>query len=220
MRSFGSTAVVVLLLSFTTAFAESDDQDSEPYVINNESVPFMYETQTNDKTPHSVFAYAISEEFRNAKEEFTRYDLIQELQPVFKENLSKARKAKTVEVSLNGWLFEYDFEKSAFPIGIGSMGPHQAPYVAFDQRYSVRLTNIKGRTTMLPVKLELARKLARDLEDSREIECIVTGRITGTELEGSIQHPQKIVNIEVDRIVVKLVDGPEVGSLDLPSPSA
>ncbi len=210
---FSSTTLLgafVLLLSPCIGLAQANDAEDEPLPLNDENVVFLYESRAPEKANDEVFAYAMSEEFRDAKEEFTRYDIIQELRPQIKEKLSKADAAQTVSLTIAGrQLSEYDFDRQAFPVDVGDV-----PYITYEQGYDVKISNAEEMSE-LPVPLETARQLADDLQESRQVEYVVIGEVKGVEREGLTSRPRKIVEIQATRLVVKFLNGREVGALDL-----
>lgn len=202
--------ISVLMLSSSIALAQSDDTKGDPLSLNDESVVFLYESRASEQASDEVFAYAMSEEFRQAREEFTRYDILQELKPQIKEKLNEANDAQTVSLTISGGqLAEYDFEQQAFPLTVGDL-----PRVAFKEGYDVRITNV-DELSMLPVPLQTARELASDLQESRQIEYVVIGDIGDVKREGLTSSARKIVEIEATRLEVKFLNGKEVGALDL-----
>lgn len=202
--------VSLLMLGSSIALAQSDDTKGDPLSIDDESVVFLYESRASEKASDDVFAYAMSEEFRQAREEFTRYDILQDLRPRIKEKLNEANEAQTVSLTISGGqLAEYDFEKQAFPLTVGDL-----PRIAFKEGYDVRITNA-DELSLLPVPLQTARELAADLQESRQIEYVVIGDIGDVKREGLTSSARKIVEIEATRLEVKFLSGKEVGTLDL-----
>lgn len=200
--------------------AETNEKESEFVLLTDESVVFVYESRSDEKTPNSIFAYALSQDFRNAKEEFTRYDIVQDLQSEIEEKLRQAEEVKTVGVIVRGRLREYDFERKLFPINLAG-GPEDYPRrIWFDQHYAVELLNVAGKIE-LPVPFESAKKLAGELQKSREVECVVVGRIRDTG-QGNDNRlpPVKVVSVQADHITVRFANGQEVGSLELSVPSS
>lgn len=220
-RPIGLVAGIALLLGFSAlTLAESNDNELEPFFLTDESIAFVYESRTHEKTSDTVLAHAISQDFRLAREEFTRYDIVQALQPEIKERLRHADEAKTFGVIVRGRLNEYDFERKLFPVDLGGMRDDEPRYVWFNQDYGAKLSNVLGKIE-LPVPFDSARKLAGELQKSREVECVVVGRITGAKQgETSRTPPLKIVSVEAEHIKVRFTSGREIGSLDLSIPSS
>lgn len=199
--------------------AESNDNELEPFLLTDESVAFVYDSLTQEKTSDTVFAYAISQDFRRAKEEFTRYDIVQALQPEIKERLRHAGEAKAFGVIVRGRLNEYDFERKLFPIDLHGPPGDDPRYVWFNQDYAAKLSNVQGQIE-LPVPFDSAKKLADELQNSREVECVVVGRITSAKQGETNRKPSpKILSIEAEYINVRFTNGREVGTLDLSVPT-
>ena len=220
-RPLRFVAGIALMLGYSVlTLAESNDNELEPFLLTDESIVFVYDSLTQEKTSDTVFAYAISQDFRHAREEFTRYDIVQALQPEIKERLRRADEAKTFGVIVRGRLNEYDFERQLFPIYLRGSRDDEPRYVWFHQDYGAKLSNVLGKIE-LPVPFESAKKLAGELQYSREVECVVVGRITSAKESENIRRPpRKIVSIEAEHIKVRFTSGREVGTLDLSIPSS
>lgn len=129
---------------------------SQEVRIDDNSVVFLYESRAEIRAPDYRIAEAISLDYRDAKDEFTRHDLLERLKPVIRERIAEARETSSVYVVIGGRLGDYDFQQSAFPTGIGGS---RSTFVQYGE-YAATFAN-QNSLAFLPVPIESARALAQ-----------------------------------------------------------
>lgn len=90
---------------------------AEDVILQDESIPFLYESRAEISAPEHKLAAFVSIEYRNARDEFTRHDLFQKIKPVLDKRLQTAKQTKSVKIHVKTRLGEYDFTQHAFSTG-------------------------------------------------------------------------------------------------------
>lgn len=107
--------LVVLLLSNSVL---ADDMQ-KPEDINPILAVFLYESRAKpliqDDGLYGKLAYLVSPEYGSARDEFTRHDLLEKLQPVIKSHLEESKGKNLFLLQRNIEVDEYDFKKNIFP---------------------------------------------------------------------------------------------------------
>lgn len=68
--------------------------------LTNENIAFIYESRTDLPTSDENLAKIVSIEYKNARDEFTQYELMQKIKPVLKTKLNERT-----------WKFNCQFKK-------------------------------------------------------------------------------------------------------------
>jgi len=176
--------------------------------ISDENAHFYYDANADIKTPAHKLAEFISSDYRNARDEFTKHDLFQQIKPVIDKRLAKAKNTKTVHVRISVNLENYDFGKKAFATGIGA-----TTYIPLDNNYAVTFTNAE-KIKFLSVPINSARKLSKELGNDRRSNFIIQGVITGAKEEslGRWGGTKKAIKVKITKIEVTLKSGTKVGT--------
>ena len=193
---------IFLLVISTTTLAENTR-------INDENIPFLYESRADIPSPDHKIAALISSEYKNAGDEFTRHDLFKKILPVLKKRMKEAKATNKVTLIIGGKLGEYDFDKGAFSTGFG-----ERTYMTFKHGYGVSFTN-GSKIKFLPVDMAQARGLAGHLRDGRDATFIVNATVVESKEESLGWGVNKVLKVKVDTIEVSLKSGAEVGSKTL-----
>ncbi len=196
-------AVVFGLLVSVPNFGAVADEGPQ---ITDENIPFLYESRAAVKAPEHRLASLISDDYRSAKDEFTRHDLMKQLRPVINERLAEGKKTKNVIMLVNTRLGDYDFNKGVFPTGIDG-----GTYLNHENGYAVRFTNADA-ASLLPVSIETARSLAGHLRDTRRGHLKIYGIIAGAKEEKLNWSLRKVLKVKITKIEVKHESGIPVGS--------
>lgn len=162
--------------------------------ITDGNIPFLYESRAAVRAPDHRLAAILSKDYRNAEDEFTRHDLLQQIKPVIEDRLNQARQTTQVYMLIGDQLGNYDFDRSAFPTDMS-----ENTYIRFDNGYEVRYDNA-DQFGFVPVPPEEARSLAGALRSSRA----VTFRMEGGVARATEDWDRKIVYMRVDKIVLSL----------------
>ena len=83
---------------------------SQEIRVDNESIVFLYEARAEFPAPDQVLSEIISADYRNARDEFTRYDLMQEISPAIERRIAEAADTNAVLLLVGGQLEDYNFE--------------------------------------------------------------------------------------------------------------
>jgi len=197
-----AAAYLSILLIPMGVFAESTR-------ISDENAPFFYEANAEIKIPDHKLAQYISSDYRNARDEFTRHDLFQQIKPVIDKRLSKAKKTKAVLLRIGTDLGDYNFDKKSFSTGIGA-----TTYIPFDNGYAVTFTNGE-KIQFLPVPMDLARTLSGELRRDRSATFTIYGQVVGTKEEELGWKTKKAIKIKITKIEAILGSGTKIGSKKL-----
>jgi len=182
---------------------------AEGIQITDENIPFLYESRAAVKAPEHKIAALISNDYRSAKDEFTRHDLLKQLRPVITERMAEGRKTQAVIMLVSTKLGDYDFNKSVFPTGIDG-----DTFLNHENGYAVRFANADA-ASLLPVSVETARSLAGHLRDTRRAHLKIHGVITGAKEEKLNWSPRKVLKVKITKIEIQHESGIPVGSKTL-----
>ena len=177
--------------------------------VDDETVAFLYESRAEIRTPDHNLAEIMSTDYRNARDEFTRYDLMQQIAPVIERRISEAEETTLVTVLVGGQLEDYNFEQNAFPTGFS-----EDSFIPYDNSYAVVFIN-GSDLEMLPVPLESARTIAGELRRSRRAQFNLIGEIVGTREDTLNFVDRKVLEIRITQLDVSLNSGTEVGVKEL-----
>lgn len=78
--------------------------------ITDGNIPFLYESRAAVRAPDHRLAAILSKDYRNAEDEFTRHDLLQQIKPVIEDRLSQARQTTQVYMLIGDQLGSYPAE--------------------------------------------------------------------------------------------------------------
>ena len=197
-------AAFALLSSADHAVAQTDRVP-----LTQSNAPFIYEAFADVPAPTHKLAEIISSDYRDARDEFTRHDLFEQLRPVIQRRLEEARSTTAVSLLARHTLGEYDFDKGAFPTGLV-----ETTYYSFNlkhkpwTKYEVVLAN-GADLTHLPVDIAHARTLASSLRTNRETQYQIEAVVEAAKEQGSTKR----LSIRVTKLTAKLRSGRIVGTL-------
>ena len=174
--------------------------------ITDSNIPFLYESRAAIRAPDHKLAALLSKDFRNAADEFTRHDLLEQIKPVIEDRLNQARQTTKVYLLIGDQLGNYDFDRSAFPTDMS-----ENTYIRFDNGYRVQYDNA-DQFTFIPLPAEEARSLASALRRSRA----VTFRMEGTIARATEDWDRKVVYMRVDKIVLSMKNKRLIVSHEIP----
>ena len=186
--------------------------------ITDDNIAFLYESRAAVAAPDHTLAEVISVDYRNAKDEFTRHDLFQRIEPVIRERLREAKAADRVQLLVANAVLDYDFERGAFPTGFSTATyfDYQVGRAYSDTtRYRVRFAN-GDELAHVPVTVEDARRFSAHLRRSRDatyrIDCV-----PGRAVE---ERGRKTLYVTATRVEMSLANGSRVATVDLAAPPA
>lgn len=178
--------------------------------VTDGNILFLYESRADVRAPDHELAAIISKDYKDAADEFTRHDLLQKIKPVIERRLSEAEQTERVHLVIGSRLGNYDFERSAFPSDMSDN-----TYIAFDRSYRVQFDNA-DRFAFIPVPQEEARSLAGALRISRAVTFRVEGTISRVAEDwDSAGSNQKVVYMQVDRVVLSMKNNRQIASLEV-----
>ena len=176
--------------------------------IEDSNIMFLYESRAEIRKPDHDIAKVMSTDYRNARDEFTRYDLFQQIKPVIDKRLSEARKVKTGYLLVGGNLEDYDFNKKGFGTGFS-----ENTYIPFDNGYAVTFIN-GNDIQFIPVPMEPARSLAGELRKSRRAGFTIHGEIINAKEKKLRYDISKVLEFKINKLEVSLDSGTKVGTMN------
>lgn len=194
-------SAIFLLLATSCSFSSY----AENVRITDDNAPFLYDARAEIKTPENTLATYMSKDYREAKDEFTRHDLFQKIQPVIEKRLKQASKTTHVSILVNGKLGDYDFGKHAFPSGFSS-----TTFIPFDHSYAVQFTNA-DKLEYIPVPMKSARSLSPSLQNNRRASFLISGDIVGVKEEKINWRSYKTIQVKVTQVDASLRSGAKIG---------
>jgi hypothetical protein len=150
-------------------------QAQEVEVLTNDEVPFVYESRAKIPTSDERLALLVSSDYRNARDEFTRQELMEQIKPIIKLKLMEARANSEYLLRIGIELGQYNFTQKAFPSGFT---PNT--FIPFNADYGLIFNNTKDIESV-PVPLEAAKALSSQLQNSRSVTAMVYCRIVNTQ---------------------------------------
>ena len=173
--------------------------------VTDSNVPFLYESRAAIRMPDHRLASIISKDYRDAGDEFTRHDLLQQLKPVIENRLDQAADTARVFLSIGSTLGDYNFGHEAFPSGMSA-----DTYIRFRDPYQVRFSNAP-LFEFIPVPPEQARSAAAALRRSRA----VTFRVEGSIASVAEDWNSKVIYMRVDRLVIATKGRRQIAEFDV-----
>ena len=79
--------------------------------VTETDVTFLYELRAEIRPPDHTLADIISTDYRNARDEFTRHDLLHEIKAVIEKRMAEGRQTNQVVLRIGGTLGDYVFDK-------------------------------------------------------------------------------------------------------------
>lgn len=179
-----------LLFFAQQAFAE---EQQKPEQLTDENVPFVYESRAKLPASDETLAEFLSEDYRRARDEFTKHALMEKIAPVIKSNLADAKTKNLYFMRIRTELGQYDFKNNSFPSGFT---PNTV--IPFNGgKYKLRFESTQNIENV-SVPLEQAKGLAEKLQRSRDATAIVFCTITGIKTEQDVfKNDIKILEAKV-----------------------
>ncbi len=165
--------------------------------LNARNVIYYYEANSDVSTPLHVLAPLVSMDYRDSKDEFTRRDLLKDIEPNIEKEKNIARGTSRVIVKAKVKLGKYDFDRSAFETGVGSW-----TYISYGD-YAIAFTNGE-KIEHVPLEEERARGLAEHLRKSRVAVVTIYGEVVDAEERSFRNGEKKTVLIRADQLNVVL----------------
>ena len=191
-----------LLLFATTVVAEETR-------VDDKSIVLLYEARAEIRAPDHEIAKTLFVDYRNARDEFTRYELMEKIKPVIEKRLTTAGETTRVYLLIGAYLEDYDFGKNSFPTGFG-----ESTFVPFDNQYAVTFVN-GDELGFLPVQMESARALAGELRTNRSARFTIYGDIVGAKEQEINYRQYKTLELKAAKMEVILDSGRQVGVKDV-----
>lgn len=183
--------IFVMLLSLIcaqTTYAQETER------LTDDEVPFVYESRAKIPTSDEKLAGYLSAEYRNARDEFTKNELLEKIRPVLKSKLAQAKTNSEYFLRVGAELGQYNFSSNTFPSGFSS-----STFIPFKDSYAVVFDNVKDIEN-IPVSLESAKSLSGKLQKNRRIAAVVYCRIIGTQEKQLGWRDSKVLKAHVTKV--------------------
>lgn len=192
--------ILSLLLSLNAQTAEK---------LTNENIAFIYESRADLPTSNESLAKIVSIEYKNARDEFTQYELMEKIKPVLKTKLSEAKANNSYFLNVGSKLGEYDFKNNTFPTGFS-----EGTYIPFENGYVLSFNNIKDIEN-IKIPFATAKGLSKKLQKSRKITAIIYVKPSKALEEKVNWNHSKVLKADITSITVLADDGDEIISINL-----
>lgn len=180
---------------------------AEPVRLTDENAYLYYESRADIASPSHKLAEYLSQDYKNARDEFTKHDLLQKIEPVLAKKLIEAKDTKTVLLRVRGKLGDYDFNKKAFPTGFG-----ETTFIPFSNDYAASFVN-GNDIQFMEVNMEAARELSDELRKTRTATFDIVGSIVGAGEEAvNSWSSKKMLKVKIEKLSVKHKSGAQVGT--------
>ena len=180
--------------------------------VTKDNVVFLYEARAELRVRDEELAAKGFSEYANARDEFSRHDILQRVKPIIEKRLAEAGATKRVYLDVSTDIGSYDFERRAFPTGVS-----EGTFIPFHrQTYAVTFAN-GADIEYVPVAMEAARTLARELQRTRRGVAKIYGEIEGASERTLNFSVKKTLGVRVTKIELLSPSGVLVGSKTLAS---
>lgn len=201
-------AMLLSLFCAQTIYAK-DSQNTER--LTDETVPFVYESRAKLPASDETLAEFISVDYRNARDEFTKHELLEKIQPIIKSTLTEAKSKGEYFLRVGTKLGQYDFNKKQFPSGFSS-----STFIPFENKYAVIFDNVK-EIENIPLALDAAKSLSGKLQQSRAITAVVYCRIISTqEKQLNYSAAYKVINAHITKVDFSSDDDAPISTINTP----
>lgn len=193
--------VIVIIFSSTT-FADEAEK------LTNDNAGYIYESRT--KLPISLEKLAAQEvaDYRNARDEFSKHEMLEKIKPELVEKLKAAKDISDYQLKVGVIIGQYDFEKNRFPSGFVD-----TTFIPFIHDYAVTFSNIKN-IEYIPIPLDIAKDLSSSLQKSRDITAIIDCKILGTKIETLGYLQKKVLITKVSKVYFYTDDGKLIAGMN------
>ncbi|MBK9990661.1 MAG: DUF4852 domain-containing protein [Verrucomicrobia bacterium] len=173
--------------------------------LSDDNAPFVYEVKAEIPTPKETLAKILSNDYRNAPDEFTAHELFEKIEPVIDKRVAEAKTTKTWMIVIGAQLAAYDFKAKGFPSGFS-----ESTFIPFNRGYAVMFSNASD-FSLVPVDMATAKGLSSSLQRNREVSITVEGALISSKEKELNYSTNKVVFIEINKVTMKLRDGTVVG---------
>ena len=178
--------------------------------VSKDSVVFLYEARAELRARDEELAAKGFSEYANARDEFSRHDILQRVKPIIARRLTEAAATKLVYLEVSTNIGAYDFERKAFPTGFS-----EGTFIPFHrQTYAVTFAN-GADIESVPVGMESARSLARELQRTRRGAAKIYGEIEAASERTLNLSVKKTLSVRVTKIELLSPSGALIGSKTL-----
>lgn len=188
-----------LLLSFSSLVL------AEHKYLTDQDAFYHYEALAELRTPKKELLKLISEDYRKARDEFTRHDLANEYWPTITAKIDALKKSeRKILIRTSERIGEYDFDKNAFSLDVST-----GTYFPYGRSHAAMFTNADKLST-LTVPMAKARQFSELLADSRKVRVEFFGRTVSAEERKFGMSTKKTISIKVDKLVVTHAESKKV----------
>ncbi len=177
--------------------------------ITDQTVAILYEVKADIPTPRERIAESMSADYRQQRDEFSRHEFLEKLNPVIDRRIKEAAETKDFTVTVGTQLEDYDFTRKAFPTGTAPDS-----FIPFRGDYVVRFTNPQ-EVSHISVPLEEAKKAATALKSSRTVAITYTGTLDKSVEETINYATRKVVYLKIHKITLVLANGGQQFTQDI-----
>lgn len=213
--------LALLALAWTQAgFAEkpavsaaADDED-ETVRLGDNNILFYYEANADIPSSNEVLTRTYSSEYRDARTEFEKVDIMQKVLPVIARKVAKAAEAREVMVRIHSQVPAYDFTRKGFSTGLNA--DTFIPFNLPGAEYAVVFKGIKNYG-FVAVPETAASRLQGRLAKNREGYLEIYGKLSGAEEQSLGSSLRKVVFVRPNRVAYFLQDGTPIGEIVPPA---
>ena len=175
--------------------------------VSKDNIVFLYEARADLRAGDAELAAKGFSEYANARDEFSRHDILQRVKPIIEKRLAEAAATKLVYVDVATNIGSYDFERKAFPTGFS-----KGTFIPFHrQTYAVTFAN-GADLEYVPVPMESARSLSRELQRTRRGAAKIYGEIEGASEKTLNFSVKKTLTVRITKIELLSPSGALIGS--------
>jgi hypothetical protein len=222
MNSFLQAALILSSSAFTIAVLGAEKIETKSVAVtvkeNSEDVVrldasniiFLYEAYADLPSTLERLAHAYSSDYREARDEFAKQQLLEKLKPVLTRKTKEAAELDSVMIRLRWSAPEYDFKRQGFTSGISS-----SSFVPFDVSGCAYAASYKGVKpfSFVPVPEAEASSFSKILSHSRDGYLEIFGTVVSAEeVEG-----RKTVVLKLKKVSCFLSKGQKLGEISLPA---
>ncbi|WP_324171121.1 DUF4852 domain-containing protein [Sulfurimonas sp.] len=177
--------------------------------LTDENIAFIYESRADLPITNENLVKTLSQEYKNARDEFTQYELMKKIKPVFKKKLTDAKANNSYFVKVGSTLGKYDFKNNTFSTGFS-----KDTYIPFKNGYALSFNNVEDIAN-IKVAFVDAKRLSKKLQRNRKITAIIYIKTSKVQVKKVHWNHSKVLNADITSITILTDDGNEIISKNL-----
>ena len=182
-------------------------EDDETAKLDARTAPYVYEAYASKPLGNAAIAAQVSQDFRNAPDEFAQWDYFQKLLPSIQRKTKEAKEASTFQVVIGAELTRYDFDKMGFPTEFEATTfiPLQS------SSYAIKFSNTETFAS-IEIPIEQARKHQLTLRQSRRVSFVVTVKPVSAATETLNSQSYNCITAQILEFQIMLPSGEALAS--------